>query len=126
MFDMLSVRSTVIEHRHHGAWLTLRNSMLGSLVYLAARRSGWFVREEDGFREGCAVIPEGCEGALEKTKEMLRWWGEKMGARDAMPSNEVLCKLDEEWFGKPHGVAVGGMMVPIGMGVGVGMEQGRW
>lgn len=126
MFDMLAVRATVIEHRHHGAWLTLRNSTSGSLVYLAARRCGWFVKEEDGVREGCAVIPDGCEEALEKTKEMLRWWGEKMGARDAMPLNEVLCKLDEAWFGKPHGVAVGGMLAPIGVGVGVGVGQGRW
>ncbi|RPB24475.1 hypothetical protein L211DRAFT_807714 [Terfezia boudieri ATCC MYA-4762] len=125
MFDMLAVRSTVVEHRHHGVWLTLRNATSGSLAYLAARRCGWFVREEDGLREGCAVIPEGCEEALEKTKEMLRWWGEK-GARDAMPLNEVLCKLDEEWFGKPHGVAVGGMVAPIEIWVGAGMGQGRW
>lgn len=134
MFDMLSIRATVIEHRHHGAWLTLRNSGSGSLVYLAARKCGWFVREEDGVREGFAVIPEGWEEAVEKTKEMLRWWGEKMGARDAMPLNDLICKLDHEWFGTPNNLGGGDLGMNMGMGMAMGMgnvaqmgaTQGRW
>ncbi|KAF8471228.1 hypothetical protein BDZ91DRAFT_517867 [Kalaharituber pfeilii] len=128
IYDKLFIMATVIEHRHHGAWLTLRNSGAGALVYLAAKKCGWFVKEgEANGGDGLVEIPEGCEEALEKTKKTLRFWGEKRGARDAIPLVEMICKVEEDWFGGGNG---NGMKGEMGMGVmGVttmGMEQGRW
>ena len=144
MYDKFFIMATIIEHRHHGAWLTLRNSGSGCLVYLAATKCGYFIKEEEavaGRGEGLAIIPDGWEEALGKAKTMLRSWGEQKGARDAVPLVDLICRVEDDWFGASGaggsgsvGVKLKGEVVSpatvgvMGMGVmgGMGQLQGRW
>ncbi|KAI5808010.1 hypothetical protein DFH27DRAFT_292218 [Peziza echinospora] len=89
-YDMLFTLTNVLEHRHHGAWLTLRGVGSGALVYLAAKKSGMFPGR---------LLPDQWERALAETKIILRYWGERMGARDAVPLLQMICKVEEDWFG---------------------------
>ena len=88
-YDMLFIKANVTEHRHHGAWLSLRGIGCGALVYLAARKSGHFK----------GLIPEGWDEAMEKAKVTLKYWGGQMGTKDSKLTYELICKVEEDWFG---------------------------
>lgn len=81
--DIFFIRSNVITHRHHGAWLCLRALTTNSVIILAAKKAGVI-----------DPMPVGWRDAIRLAKNCLLFWESEV--RDAGKLREVVMTVEKD------------------------------